>query len=396
MARLPCGPRRPLGSRRAAGLLDPVIRGGVGLGVCVSAAAHTPIRSAMDRHRLDRDVRAAGVRACCVWALERTIPRLAVASWIHGIHGFRSIRTLLPPLFLPLGAAGGIVYLALLGNFGVPQILGAPVGVVTLATAAYARLLSPGCAASAWRCGGCGCDPGAAQRPGTRCASPHRRAGFIRAPSGRTRWGRAPVPDRVRLHRVWLAAVRPRAYRAVQPVYGRVRPAVRRRTFVPVGPVRGAPFASCARNARNADIACGRRRSRTVRRRVAAAPAHPVDPNYLLPGTMLSLGLIFLLVRTPLYATPMILFLAYALHFRSPRCAARRGGLGRDRPAGFRSTRPWHLGAQRLVAHRVPALAAVSRRSRVHDLSPGGPARALTLGAAIRRRQGRWASPSSA
>jgi len=47
-------------------------------------------------------------------ALERTIPRLALASWVHGVHGIRSLRTLVPPLFLPLGSVAGIIYLALL------------------------------------------------------------------------------------------------------------------------------------------------------------------------------------------------------------------------------------------------------------------------------------------
>jgi len=60
-----------------------------------------------------------------------------------------------------------------------------------------------------------------------------------------------------------------------------------------------------------------------------------LDPNYLLPGTLLGLGLIFLLVRTPLYATPLMLFVAYALHFAPLALRGVEAGTGGIDPLVF-------------------------------------------------------------
>mgnify|MGYP003503676257 FL=1 len=65
------------------------------------------------------------------------------AARVHGVVGVRRLWVLLPPLLPSLLAAGGLVYLALLGNFGVPAVLGLPARVYVLPTLAYARLNSP-------------------------------------------------------------------------------------------------------------------------------------------------------------------------------------------------------------------------------------------------------------
>jgi iron(III) transport system permease protein len=246
-------------------------------------------------------------------ALERTIPRLALASWIHGIHGIRSLRTLLPPLFLPLSSVAGIIYLALLGNFGVPQILGAPVGTATLATTAYARLLSP-----------VRSDPlGDAAAVGLILA-------VLSAPAlgGRLRQSEiASLQTLPRAHpltaRLCLLAFGGIAFGL--PLAGLLRkalfnpytgafapqfaaafsyPLVRSGVIHSVALATGAVFILLAAAAALAPF---RSALRLLRR--------TLDPNYLLPGTMLGLGLILLLARTPLYATPAILLIAYVLHF---------------------------------------------------------------------------------
>ncbi len=75
-------------------------------------------------------------------SLESVLPLLRAAR-AHGVVGIRRLRVLLPPLLPSLLSAGGVLYLALLGNFGVPAVLGLPARVYTLPTLAYGRLNSP-------------------------------------------------------------------------------------------------------------------------------------------------------------------------------------------------------------------------------------------------------------
>lgn len=60
-------------------------------------------------------------------SLESVLPLLRAAR-AHGVVGIRRLRVLLPPLLPSLLSAGGVLYLALLGNFGVPAVLGLPPG----------------------------------------------------------------------------------------------------------------------------------------------------------------------------------------------------------------------------------------------------------------------------
>jgi iron(III) transport system permease protein len=75
-------------------------------------------------------------------ALGNLLPSLRAAQ-VHGVLGGRRVRVLFPPLLPALLAVGGALYLALLGNFGVPAVLGLPDRVYVLPTLAYARLTSP-------------------------------------------------------------------------------------------------------------------------------------------------------------------------------------------------------------------------------------------------------------
>ncbi len=259
-------------------------------------------------------------------ALERVIPLLALASWIHGIHGARSVRTLLPPLFVPLGSVAGIIYLALLGNFGVPQLLGAPVGTATLATAAYARLLSPvrsdplGDAAAVGLILALLSAPAlfGRLRPGEIGASPALpRAHALAAPLCLLAFGvvafGVPLIGLLReaLFNPFTGAFAPQFAAAFS--YPLVRAGVLHSFALAAG-------AALLLLAGAAALAPFRRALRLLRR--------TLDPNYLLPGTMLGLGLIFLLARTPLYATPAILLIAYALHFAPLALRSVEAGAG--------------------------------------------------------------------
>jgi iron(III) transport system permease protein len=259
-------------------------------------------------------------------ALERTIPRLALASWIHGIHGIRSLRTLLPPLFLPLGSVAGIIYLALLGNFGVPQILGAPVGTATLATAAYARLLSP-----------VRSDPlGDAAAVGLILA-------VLSVPALGGRLRQAELGSLQALPRAHPLAARLclLAFGCVAfgiPLIGLLRVALFNPYTGAFAPQFAAAFSyPLVRSGIVHSFALATLAALIL---LAGATAlapfggalrllrRSLDPNYLLPGTMLGLGLIFLLARTPLYATPLILLLAYALHFAPLALRSVEAGAG--------------------------------------------------------------------
>uniref|UniRef100_UPI002608AD86 ABC transporter permease subunit n=1 Tax=uncultured Meiothermus sp. TaxID=157471 RepID=UPI002608AD86 len=52
-----------------------------------------------------------------------------------------------------------------------------------------------------------------------------------------------------------------------------------------------------------------------------------LDMHYLLPGTLLAIGLILLLAPTPVYATPWILLLAYLLNFAALMLRSMEAGL---------------------------------------------------------------------
>ena len=76
----------------------------------------------------------------------RTLPRDALeAAQVGGARAGRVLRTVVLPLLTPhLVAAGALAYVAAIGNFGIPALLGMPANYLTLPALIYRRLSSFG------------------------------------------------------------------------------------------------------------------------------------------------------------------------------------------------------------------------------------------------------------
>ncbi|MDM7324710.1 MAG: ABC transporter permease [Thermus sp.] len=248
---------------------------------------------------------------------------LIAAARVHGVTGLRALRVLLPPLLPPLAVAGGTLYLALLGNFGVPAVLGTPAGVYVLPTLAYARLLSP-----------FGTDPlGQAAALGiwlallalpalvlARPATLEPRESLL-PPAGPFYRLAYILYTLLALGLTLLGLLR----EALQnPYTGALQPAFAQALALPL--VRAglsnsfllALFATLTLLA----LALALRPFPQALRQTRSL----FDLYYLLPGTLLGLGLILLLAPTPLYGTPWILFLAYLLNFAALALRALESG----------------------------------------------------------------------
>jgi len=218
-------------------------------------------------------------------ALGNLLPSLRAAR-VHGVLGGRRVRVLFPPLLPALLAVGGALYLALLGNFGVPAVLGLPDRVYVLPTLAYARLTSPvspdplGEASAlglllgllALLLSGAGLLKEALFNPYTGSLQP----AFSEALA-------MPLVRQGLLHSFLLAMAASLATLLLALLL--------------------RPFPGAFRALRGL-----------------------FDLYYLLPGTLLGLGLILLLAPTPLYATVWILLLAYLLNFASLAFRALEAG----------------------------------------------------------------------
>jgi len=218
-------------------------------------------------------------------ALGNLLPSLRVAR-VHGVLGGKRVRVLFPPLLPALLAVGGALYLALLGNFGVPAVLGLPDRVYVLPTLAYARLTSPvspdplGEASAlglllgllALLLSGAGLLKEALFNPYTGSLQP----AFSEALA-------MPLVRQGLLHSFLLAMAASLATLLLALLL--------------------RPFPGAFRALRGL-----------------------FDLYYLLPGTLLGLGLILLLAPTPLYATVWILLLAYLLNFASLAFRALEAG----------------------------------------------------------------------
>jgi len=218
-------------------------------------------------------------------ALGNLLPSLRAAQ-VHGVLGGKRVRVLFPPLLPALLAVGGALYLALLGNFGVPAVLGLPDRVYVLPTLAYARLTSPvspdplGEASAlglllgllALLLSGAGLLKEALFNPYTGSLQP----AFSEALA-------MPLVRQGLLHSFLLAMAASLATLLLALLL--------------------RPFPGAFRALRGL-----------------------FDLYYLLPGTLLGLGLILLLAPTPLYATVWILLLAYLLNFASLAFRALEAG----------------------------------------------------------------------
>ncbi len=246
-------------------------------------------------------------------AMESKLPPLVAASTVHGVTGPRLLRVIVSPLGSALGAALVIVYLAIAGNYGIPQVLGAPAGANTLPSIAYARLLSPVRADPLGDAAAAGLMLALVSLP--IIALPAARGfGATRQPLRATR----KMPARAAFVVFALVAfgipVFGLAHRALLAPYGGAwQPAFAQAWSLPL--VRSGLSTSLALALTTAVVLGGLTLCAAPFSRAMVLAHRVLDVNYVLPGTLLGVGLILLLGRSPLYATPAILLVAYLLHF---------------------------------------------------------------------------------
>ncbi len=253
-----------------------------------------------------------------------TLPLLAAAQ-VHGVTGLRRLRLLLPPLLPSLGAAGGALYLALLGNFGVPAVLGIPERIYLLPTLAYTRLTSP-----------LSQDPlGEAAALGLWLALLALPALLVVRGTPLEAQEPPPLPQRPLLRLLFglyaamsLGTVLIGLLREalLNPYTGAVDPAFGEALALPL--VRRGLWNSLLLALTATGLllllALLLRPFPEALRRVRGV----LDLHYLMPGTLLGVGLILLLAPTPLYATPWLLLLAYLLNFAALALRALEGSPG--------------------------------------------------------------------
>lgn len=258
-------------------------------------------------------------------ALEFKLAPLLVACEVHDVTGWKRVRALVPPLLPALIAAFGALYLTLLGNFGVPAVLGLPAKIYTLPTLAYSRLFSP-----------------ASPDPLGEAAAIGLLLGLLAVPA-LLLWGQPsgePSPRLLRPKLIWAARM------------GFVLFALAAVAFPLLGLLRRALFNSFTGAFQPAFLTAWELplvRQGLVNSLLLAllatglllllglllAPQRGtmkrlrqlLDVHHLLPGTLLAIGLILLLAPTPLYATPWILLLAYLLHFAALMLRSIEAGL---------------------------------------------------------------------
>jgi iron(III) transport system permease protein len=258
-------------------------------------------------------------------ALESKLAPLLVASEVHGVTGWKRVRALVPPLFPALVAAFGALYLTLLGNFGVPAVLGLPAQVYTLPTLAYARLFSPVSPDPLGEAAAIGLLLGLLAVPALLLYS---------QPTGE------PSPRPLRPKRIWAARgafILFALMAVVFPLVGLVRRALFNTftgAFQPAF-VTAWELPLVRQGLLNSLLLALLATGLLLLLGLLLAPQRGalkrlrqvLDMHYLLPGTLLALGLILLLAPTPVYATPWILLLAYLLNFAALMLRSMEAGL---------------------------------------------------------------------
>lgn len=258
-------------------------------------------------------------------ALESKLAPLLLASEVHSVTGWKRVRALVPPLFPALIAALGALYLTLLGNFGVPAVLGLPAQVYTLPTLAYARLFSP-----------------ASPDPLGEAAAIGLLLGLLAVPalllSSQTTGEPSPRPLRLKL--VWAARAGFVLFALVAVVFpllgllrralfntftGAFQPAFMTAWELPL--VRQGLFNSVLLALLATGLLLLLGLLMAPQRGAMKRLRQVLDVHYLLPGTLLAIGLILLLAPTPVYATPWILLLAYLLNFAALMLRSIEAGL---------------------------------------------------------------------
>lgn len=245
------------------------------------------------------------------------------AARVHGVRGGRALRVFLPPLYPALLAGGGAIYLALLGNFGIPAVLGLPERVYLLPTLAYARLLSPlspdplGQAAAVALLLGLAALPALLfHRPPALEAAP--------PPLAPARRGARLALGAYALAALGLSLGGLLREALFNPYTGGFAPAFGELWKLPV--VQAGLTHSFALALASTLLLLGLALALRPWPAALRALRGALDLNYLLPGTLLAVGLILLLGASPLYGTPWLLLLAYLLHFAALALRALEGG----------------------------------------------------------------------
>lgn len=265
-------------------------------------------------------------------SLEGQAAHHAQAARVHGLSAGRTLVAVTLPLARPgIVAAAALLFLTLLGNFGVPAVLGFPAKVYTLATLAYARLLNPTLVDSLGAASGAALVLVAVALP-VMLARPRSSGGPVSVldrppPGGRgLAWAAVGVWTTVALI-VPLASV---LVLALKPAYSSgitlehfqgafalptVGAGLRHSLLLALGAGLLAAGLGLA-------VALAERSSPIARLggRLLALP-------YLLPGTILALGFVLAWAPTPAYGTTLVLALAYLSRFLAPGAEASRSGL---------------------------------------------------------------------
>ena len=265
--------------------------------------------------------------------LETQSPSYAQAARVHGLNAFRTLTHVTLPLSAPgVVSAAVLLGLTLLGNFGVPQVLGLPERVYTLATLTYARLLNPTLESPLSSASGVAVVlivlalPAFLGRGGREVSAASLgeqpasgRGGLARAAVGLWFVVAALIP----LLSIVILAFKP-AYSAgvtLEHFSGafaleQVRVGLRNSLIL-------ALLSAVLAAGLGLLLALAERSSRFVR-----IVNRAVALSYLLPGAILAIGFILAYggVRG-FYATPLILFVAYIVRFLTPGLQNARAGL---------------------------------------------------------------------
>lgn len=264
-------------------------------------------------------------------ALEGQAAHHAQAARVHGLGAGHTLLVVTLPLARPgVVAAAALLFLTLLGNFGVPAVLGFPAKVYTLSTLAYARLLNPTLAEPLGAASGAALVlvvvalPALLVRP--RAAGGPASLGE-RLPQARAlAWAAVGTWTLVALV-LPLASV---LALALRPAYSSGLTLEHYRAALAL-PTVGAGLRHSLLLALGAGllaaglglaVALAERAGRPARLagRLLAVP-------YLLPGTILALGFVLAWAPTAAYGTPLVLALAYVSRFLAPGAEAARSGL---------------------------------------------------------------------
>ncbi len=265
-------------------------------------------------------------------SLESQSASYSQAARVHGLTAWQTRLKVTLPLARPgFTAAGVLLALTLLGNFGVPAIMGFPAKVYTLATLTYARLLNPTLENPLSAASGVAMLLCLVALPALalRSADSNTTPSLGERPAQATHWAWLAVglwflvSSLIPLLSIGFLALKPAYTNGLTLEHYRlafglsqVQNGLRNSLFLAIS-------AAMLTAGLGVLLAYGERSSRLV-----ALLNRAMSLSYLLPGTILALG--FILAYGGIqgfYATPWILFCAYVLRFLTPSLQSARSGL---------------------------------------------------------------------